>query len=534
MRHRIFVLLAALPLLLGAGGTVARQHNVLVSHYRTEPVVAVDPADPSVVVAGANTDYVRQSNGTFPVPYFASHDGGGTFSVGTLPMPTPYTTGADPSLAIAQDGTVFYSFLAESPTYCSNGPGAIVVVHSIDRGVSFRGPVIIDSNPADDRPTLAVENVPGKPSHLFISWTRSYQDRNEIWFARSVDGGATFSPAAMLYSSASINFGAEPVVGPHGRLAVSWLSSTNVAATAVASAQVLLAASTDDGMHFGPVRGAGHGFTTLPQLTQPGSLRDLTTVSAAADPSGALYVAYAAVRDRHADGSVDADIWLTRSLDNGIAWSVPARVSDVLSGDRFMPAMSVLGDGALGVAFYDRRNGPKELDVYAVHVSFTHGFKATPNVQVNNSPSPISNISDFRAGNSCLPNGRFFGDYIGTAADGTALGVVWTDTQPQQKKETDLWFARVALPSLAPPVVRLRQQPALPHQSLLSRSWNKLTSGPRSAFSWFARHTPMGDLSGFHLFLFCIILLVPVLTVLTAVLSIREAASSPRTAGSPG
>lgn len=523
MHRFILSLLTALPFILGVRGAVAAGHNVLLSRDRTEPVVAIDPSDPSLIVAGGNTNYIPGPDGVAPNPYFTSHDGGRTFSSGSLPLPAPYITAADSSVAIAQDSTVFFSYLAESATYCWSGPGAVLLAHSVDRGVSFRGPVVVDSNSADDRPTMAVARVPGKASHLFVAWTRSYPNRNEIWFARSVDGGAGFSPATMLYSSSFTNFGAQPVVGPNGQIAVFWQTHSNVAAGAVGPAQVLLANSNDDGLHFGPVHGAGKGFQNLPELTQPESLRNLTTFASVAAPSGTLYLAYAAVRHRHPDGSVDADIWLTRSRDHGVTWSSPRRVNDDRRGDRFMPSLSVLSDGTLGVAFYDRRSSPGELDVYAVRASFTGRFRATPNVRVNSSPSPVADVSYFKEADSCFPTGRFFGDYIGTAAEGTALGVVWADTQLQQKDESDLWFARVSLPALADAQQgKVLHSPS--HQSLLSRGWHKLTAGPRSFLSSFGGllgHVGLGGLSGAQVFVVLLLFLLPGLAVATALMSMR-------------
>jgi hypothetical protein len=314
------------------------------------------------------------------------------------------------------------------------------------------------------------------------------------------------------------------VVGPRRHVYVFWQNRSNVPDAAIGSAQVLLAASADDGVHFAPVRGAGASFLNLPQLAQPGSLRDLTTLAAAAGPSGILYVSYSVVRDRHPDGSVDADIWLTRSLDHGTTWSLPQRLNDVRRGDRFMPALSVLGDGTLGVAFYDRRAGPGELDVYAVRASFTHGFAATGNVRVNRAPSPVANVSFFKEANSCFPSGRFFGDYMGTAAGGTTLGVAWADSQLQQKNETDLWFARVRLPALPH-----RQSSLLLHspsrRPLLERAWGKLKAGSRlllSPFAALARAMHLGGLSSGQLLLLCLLFLLPALAIATALVSLRS------------
>jgi hypothetical protein len=517
MRRLILGLLASLPLVVAAGGTVLQPHNVLVSRLRTEPVVAIDPVDPSLVVAGSNTDYVAQPDGTFPVPYFTSHDGGGSFSAGTLSMPSPYTAAADTSVAIAPDGTVFYSYLAESSTYCSQGPGAVLLAHSTDRGISFRGPVVVDRNAADDRPTMTVESMAGAaaPSHRFVSWSRSYPDHSEIWYARSVDGGATFGSAAMLYSSGLTNFGAEPVVGPNGHFYVFWLSYANVTPTTVGSAQLLLVSSGDDGAHFGAVHGAGPSFDNLPELGKPGSLRDLTTLSAAAAPSGYVYLAYAAVSARNPDGSVSSDIMLRVSGDHGATWTDPAPVNDVRLGDRFMPTVSVLSGGGVGVAFYDRRSDPGQLEVYAARASFWHGFKVSQNVRVTSKPSPIADIWFLHNGNSCFPAGRFFGDYIGSAPVGNDLAVVWTDTQLQQSSETDLWFARVALSALPLHAIALAPQ--------------KTSSGKGSSvLSWLgdaAGRLPLRGMSGAQLILVSLLFLLPALAVGTALIASRGSAA---------
>jgi hypothetical protein len=328
----------------------------------------------------------------------------------------------------------------------------------------------VDSVPNDDRPTLAVESAPGHFSHLFVAWDRSYSDHSEVWVARSLDGGATFSPATKLYSSPLDNFGVIPVLGPHGRVYILWLRYPNVSAKTLPPAQVLVTASADDGAHFGPVQGAGPGFSTPPELAEPGALRDLTAPSAVVSPGGTVYVAYAAVSAHHPDGSVDVDILVRQSLDQGITWSAPQRINDVRRGDRFMPALSILTDGSLGLAFYDRRGGPGELDLYAARASFQHGFQATPNVRVNTRSSPIADIAYFKQGRTCFPSGRFFGDYIGAAADRAALDVVWADTQLHQPKETDIWFSRVALPNFLPPQTpQTRSHTSAGSTSLLSR-----------------------------------------------------------------
>jgi hypothetical protein len=148
-------------------------------------------------------------------------------------------------------------------------------------------------------------------------------------------------------------------------------------------------------------------------------------------------------------GVVDADVDVARSEDHGVSWSRPVRVNDSRTGDRFMPSLSVMRDGTVGVAFYDRRNGAQRLDVYAARVSFVGQPRASRNIRVNAGTSPVGDIFYIRPGSTCFSPGRFFGDYMGTSTvDSRHLCVTWADTQRRVYNETDVWFARVTLPAV--------------------------------------------------------------------------------------
>lgn len=449
----LFPLVLLLVLLPSSGlalSSSATPQNVLLARSRTEPVVAIDPRHPSIVVAAANTDYSAPVAGTLPTGYFFSHDGGRSFGQGNAPMHWPYTTGADPTIAISRDGTVFFSYLGETPAYCSGGRSAVLLAHSIDHGRSFRPTVVVDSDPADDKPDMAVETISGHPSHLFFSWTRWHESNgsSDIWISRSLDGGATFRPPLMLFHSSLDNFGSVPVVGPHHRVYVFWAVFPEEASSAVSRTRIMMRMSADDGAHFQAARQVGSSFGSVPRMVQPGSLRNLTMPAVTLGRDGTLYVAWAAVRHALGGGAVESDIQIARSTDGGTSWTRPARVNDSRRGDRFMPAMTAWPNGELGLAFYDRRNGSGSLDVYAARVGYRGRFQISRNVRVNRGPSPVSDIYYLRPGSTCFSPGRFFGDYIGVApAPHHALAVAWADTQLQIANETDLWFARVPLPA---------------------------------------------------------------------------------------
>lgn len=443
------IVLSAAFLFVYSNWCFAAPGNGLLARGRTEPVVAVDLRHPSTVVVGSNTNYGTPAAGTYPTAFFFSHNGGRSFVQRNMPQVAPFTTGADPSVVIGGNGVVYYSYLGETPAFCSGGRAAVVLSTSTNGGRTFSTPRIVDVDPADDKPGLAVEASAGGSAHVFVTWTKWHDASSDIWFARSLDGGRTFSHPVMLYSSKSNNFGSVPAVGPHGRVYAFWSTFPDWGLTAVTPTQIIMRASSDDGAHFNPARGVGRTFDAIPRMAAPGSLRNLTGPTVAVDRAGALYIAWAAVTHRHRDGSVDANIELQRSADGGRSWSNRVPVNDDERGDRFMPSLTVLSDRTIGIAFYDRRRSRYNLDLYAVRAVYRARFQLSPNVRINQTTSPISDIYYIAPGSSCFSPGRFFGDYIGTAgAAGGRLAVVWADTQLHTPQETDLWFADVQLPGV--------------------------------------------------------------------------------------
>ncbi|HLJ68836.1 MAG TPA: sialidase family protein [Chloroflexota bacterium] len=450
MTYRRFLVLSlfALPAALPSAATHSGPVEVLLARGRTEPTVAISPLRPGVVVASANTNYSAPVDGTFPTAYFYSADGGRSFNAGTMPMIPPFTTGADTSVVVARDGTVFYSYLGEAPAFCGGGGAAVVLSHSIDNGKSYRRPVAVDINPDDDKPNLAVESIRGKASHIFVTWTRWHDasKTSDVWISRSLDGGVTFSRPARLWSSRLANFGTVPVVGPRGRIYVFWSVSPNEEQVGPSPTGLFAVVSGDDGAHFGRRFAVTRTFRSVPDIVKPGNLRVLTMPSVVLDGRGTLYVAWAQVERVRSGGAVDADIVLSRSVDGGRSWSTPRRVNDARNGARFMPSVVLLAGGSLAVVFYDQRRGGMVLDTYAARARFGSRFRAYPNLRLDSGTSPVVDMMYVAPGSTCLAPGRFFGDYIGAVAMGRDLGAVWADTQLHQPDETDVWFARVTLP----------------------------------------------------------------------------------------
>ncbi|HEX6507608.1 MAG TPA: sialidase family protein [Chloroflexota bacterium] len=448
--------LAFLPLLAVASAHSAPA-NVLLDRGRTEPIVVTDPGHPSTVIVGANPNYGAAANGGYPMPFFTSHDGGRTFQRGTVPLRDPYRVATDPTLAIAGSGTIFYGFAAEQPgtSECANCKctetqrphDVILMSRSTNGGRSFRAPAVIDSNDSADRPTLAVESPAHHRAHVFVSWTRS---QNDVWFARSTDGGLHFSAPVQLYRSAYGDSPSLPVVQSPGHVAVFWIETGGEDFASPTSARILDETSTDDGNHFGPMQVVVPWFKTMPRQVQPGNLRTPPSF-AAAGSGGTLYLTWPAVRNVHGDGSVTADIDLTWSRDGGATWHAPVAVNNVHLEDRFMPAMTPLRDGSLAVTFYDRRAGANNLSVYAVHLTIQGGYRRSTNIPLSRHYANIAFIHQIPQSNACgsVSPGRFFGDYMGASANGSGtVRAVWADSGLGVADETDVWLAQVHLPAL--------------------------------------------------------------------------------------
>jgi len=352
--------LLALPLVVASSlgridGASQGPTNVLVVRDRTEPIAAVDPRAPSTIIVGTNTDYHLRVKGTYPVGFFTSRDGGRSFNAGSAPVVDRWTTEADPSLVIANTGTAFLTYLAESRSYCTLGGSAVILSRSYDHGRSFGYFTVVAQALADDKPFSAVEDITRHRVHIFVTWTRKTGSTLGIWFARSVDGGDSFSHAAELYNSTENNFGAIPVVGPRGHVYVVWSTYPGRSTTQPGTASLLLRASSDDGRHFGPPRVVVSTYPTLARMALPGQLRNQPLPSMVAAADGSLFLAWAQRSRVLSNGAAEADILVSRSSDDGLSWSRPGRVNDVRVSDRFMPALALLSDGSLGVVFYDRR-----------------------------------------------------------------------------------------------------------------------------------------------------------------------------------
>ncbi|MGZ4638803.1 MAG: hypothetical protein ACXV2J_07065, partial [Actinomycetes bacterium] len=191
--------------------------------------------------------------------------------------------------------------------------------------------------------------------HVYAAWAIfNGQHPVKVRMAVSRDRGQTFSKAVTITPPSQVGPATTyvyPSVDAAGDVYVSVVSFPPNGGPS----SIYVARSTDDGQSFGPFVTAVPGVGLLPSAALPNTtFRDgiVESFTASKTHAGHLYLTY-----ENWDGS-QFDVYFTQSVDAGATWSSPARVNDNVdpaATDQFQPSVAEGPDGAVAVAFYDRR-----------------------------------------------------------------------------------------------------------------------------------------------------------------------------------
>jgi hypothetical protein len=344
---------------------------------QNETAIAVDPNNPSRVVASAN-DYVARTwtcdvNGTpcsalgdgYSGTYF-SNDGGQTWCcnssdpqhLGTLiPGVTrlaggQYDAGGDPALAFDNQGNVYYAGLGFNR---ASAPNTVTVNRgAFDSGgnLTWSSPTFINqtTSPAvfNDKEWIAADWHVSSPfrDRVYVSWTRFVFNpttgayvQSPISFVYSTDGGVTFSKPQNISGNVLYDQGSRPIVGYDGTVYVIFEGSTRLSTLD----STYIVKSTDGGVTFSkPVKVAE--LQDVVPLANAAFRNDSFPASDAA-PNGDLYVAWTSLL-RDSDGSLcptrinsgcHAVAVYSKSTDGGSTWSTPAPIFPALDSSSRIP-----------------------------------------------------------------------------------------------------------------------------------------------------------------------------------------------------
>lgn len=433
--HRMFVrecliaLLFCTPVLCAQAQLPPAPHRNVVTISKpeirgNEPSIAVNPNNPEQVVA------VFQ-----PATVVYSTDSGKTFSNADLPAVEGWRGGGDVSITFDSKGHAYLSTLhfekLGSTSYWAHGAGrnGIFVRRSLDGGKTWEKsatPVKVyeggdaTSSHMEDMPRIFADTNPRSPyaGNVYVAWIEWQLEQSVMLFARSTDGGQTFSQPMRISTHAGLPrddngglVGFVGVVANDGTIYAVWNDGSTITFTQ----------SHDGGQSFAPSRavvevappyfgGAGGipgvsrvmGFPQIGVDSRPGKV---TT----------LYVAWSDYRNG------DVDVFCASSKDKGKTWSQAARVnSDTIHDgiDQFFQWMTVDPiTGDVYVQFYDRRDDPNNRRTGFTLARSTDGGKDFENY-----------AWDENTFESAQP--AFLGDYTWlTVFNGKAYGA-WTEAVP--------------------------------------------------------------------------------------------------------
>jgi predicted neuraminidase len=181
-------------------------------------------------------------------------------------------------------------------------------------------------------PAMAVDSS-GK---LYVVWHDLTPGNEEIYFKKSTDGGATWTPSQRLTWTSGTSYVPKIAVDPSGNVHVVWFDDTP------GKYEIYHKRSTD----------GGGTWTTIQRLTW--TLGESWDPAMAIDSSGNLHVLW------HDDTPGNEEIYYKKSTDGGAAWTTSQRLTWT-PGDSLVPEIAIDSSDNLHVLWHDLTPGNFEI-----------------------------------------------------------------------------------------------------------------------------------------------------------------------------
>ena len=434
---------AASPFAPGCDGAIAT--GTQYANAEVEPSIAVNPGNPSNLVAAWQQD--RWSDGgSHGLLTAASFDGGhswvratpqvGHCAGGSAANGADYERASDPWLAFASDGTAYLLSLSFSgATQVAGSTSAMLIVRSTDGGATWGPPITLISDGSaafNDKGSITADGTDAR--YVYAVWDRlAANNTGPTWFARTVNGGASWEPARTIYDPGVGNqtIGNILLALPGGTLMVVFTEFDTVANGTTATLEVIR--SVDRGLTWSAPSMLAAEQSAGTRDPHAGTMvRDGADLPAAAvDQSGTVYVVWQS--SGFSGGARDA-IAIAHSSDAGLSWSMPVRASGDLAASAFIPNVQVRADGLIGVGYYDLRDNVPASGKFQADY-----WLAT---SLNGATWTDTHVSGpFLLGGAPLAEGLFLGDYQALAVSGGAFLPLFVTSGADASNRTDVFMA---------------------------------------------------------------------------------------------
>ncbi len=447
------------------------------ANAKTETWIALNPTNPSNIIATANDNAYLGGYDGFRMSAFVSKDFGATWAH----KPTPSNSGQwispkgtqatifDPSIAFDTKGNAYYAYGFSETTWGSEDKdteqNGVFIVKSSDGGMTWNAiqegsdkgimAVTTDAlktsgNPFHDRYTITTDATVGSPyqDNVYITW-RVFRGIDGVVFSKSTDGGESWSPYRRLDVGGQAP---QPVTGPNGEVYVTWISEDY---NGYAAAKFIK--STDGGESFGSIIeaqkvisiGDRHPVSYRHVLTKKQNIRVSSTPMMASDNSnspyrGNLYIVQAG---RESNGG-PYGVYISKSTNKGSTWAKNIRIDEnSLRNDLFFPSISCDPiTGMVAVLYYSSQNDPNNVGVDAYVAISNDGGDTWRNIRVSPNTIYLNSIS------TVFPQGGegniYWGDYTHVVAfDSKVYPLYWMPTRADYHYGTNALFTAFISPA---------------------------------------------------------------------------------------
>lgn len=456
-----------------------------IPQLNNEEQVWICPTDSNIIIANWRDFRL----GYRQVGIGRSTDGGLTWgdSLISQSMQVSFTDSwqSDPTLTVDRLGNFYISVLDFSNPSAIDYFSYIAFYKSIDKGVSWTGPVLhlpsVDVDVFEDKQFITVDRTGGVyDGNLYCTWARfPNTDGNRMAFIRSIDGGTSFEDTLIIgptQSSTGCGTGISsgqfpiPVVSSNGDVHVFWMGyALDSGAFCSAEWTIKHVVSTDGGQSFDagdvilPVTGWYSASNGTDIYSNPAADADIS----GGPFDGNIYIAFTNTGD---EDVIRADVDFIYSTDNGATWTERVQLNDDVTApvsDSYHPWLIVNEEGVVIVIFYDTRFDPpfhQKFDLMATY-SFDGGQTLTSNHRISSVSSDAGNLKSesqpqelFDAdGRPIVPvltsRAGLIGEYIGVTAFYDKVNAVWTDSRHGNSEVyTANWYLPMLEPRLIAPV----------------------------------------------------------------------------------
>jgi hypothetical protein len=282
-----------------------------------------------------------------------------------------------PDIAVDGSGNIYVVWQDDRG---GRGDSDIYFSKSIDGGATFIDNVRVDHNGTGKfdqlNPCIALDTS----NNIFIAWE---DERNgitdfDIYFTKSSDGGTSFvSPDVNVDDDTGLRLQKNP------RIAVTTSGTKELYLTwqderkEIGNYDIFFSKSSDDGASWGDGSDNNNDKRINDNLVSSQENPDI-----ALDSAGNIVVVWDDERDE-----VSRDVYISRSADSGTSWSSNKRLVDAATNtaDQSNPVIATNGK-YFSIAWLDNRDGQTQTDIYFAYSS-NEGYDFGPFLKVDQGPS---------------------------------------------------------------------------------------------------------------------------------------------------